>query len=122
METFCVTQLVSQSDGTARKRQNREVQRTVTFFPSRILACGLLQNIFILPRGSRARNSRRLEQLQATRNDCRKNYSEDVIFTFFSSFLKNFGEKLKFSINIIIPLPSPQKELAFNVYLYICGF
>ena len=39
---------------------------------------------------------------------------------FFSSFLKNFGEKLKFSINIIIPLYSPQKELAFNVY--ICGF
>ena len=37
---------------------------------------------------------------------------------FFSSFLKIFGEKIKFSINIIIPLYSPQKELAFNVYIF----
>ena len=84
---------VSQSDATAGKSQNRELQRTVTFFPSRILACGLLQSIFILPRWSRSQSFRRLEHL--VQKWQQKKLFKNCHFHLFFKFSQNFRWKNK---------------------------
>ena len=105
---------VSQSDATAGKSQNRELQRTVTFFPSRILACGLLQSIFILPRWSRSQSFRRLEHL--VQKWQQKKLFKNCHFHLFFKFSQNFRWKNKKKI-CFFPCYLVQKMSLFTMQL-----